>query len=244
MNPAMLLKLQKLLRSLSSGKGMHALGKKARSSTRMEGPRIERLTQLKKKAADTPDALSGEDKELLRTLRREEARAGRGEAFARGTAKRRAVMEGRRKEEFFDDGGYGWDKPVAGALYRIGRRPMVSAVGAAAAAPVAYQAVAEPLGRGYLEELGVVGPRGEAAARMYGERADQAQSAMDMRRRRMERQRAENLARLAQIDPHAYLEMATGERLAPGTRVFGGKPRQDILEMVSSRLAEGAYPMV
>lgn len=245
MNVSAIMKLQALLRQLSSGKGWHSVGKKVRAGSRMKPEVGGRYRSVKAKGDATPEALTPEEKEFLKKTASDARREARGEAFARGTARRRAVDQGKVKDRFGDDGGYSFLKqPVAGALYQLGRRPLVSAVGAAASLPTAYQMVGEPLGRGYAEEVGLVGPRGEAAQRAFGERAEQAQGAMEMRQRRLERQKAENLARLAQVDPHAYMEMATGERLAPGTQVFGGRPRQDILDMVAGRLGEGSYPMM
>jgi len=63
-------------------------------------------------------------------------------------------------------------------------------------------------------------------------------------RRKAERYRqlvAINTARLAQSDPHLYNEVMAGRRLAQGTRLFGGTPRQDLMDSLAARMATGQY---
>lgn len=58
---------------------------------------------------------------------------------------------------------------------------------------------------------------------------------------RLRRTMAMNTARLASLDPHLYNEVLAGRRLAPGTVVFGGTPRKDLMDLLAARMSGGSY---
>ncbi len=68
-----------------------------------------------------------------------------------------------------------------------------------------------------------------------------AMTAEAYRMERLRRTMAINTARLAALNPHLYNEILAGRKLAPGSVVFGGEPRTDLMEMLTSRMAQGQY---
>lgn len=70
--------------------------------------------------------------------------------------------------------------------------------------------------------------------------ADQRNNELMMRRmNRLQMNMAMNTARLARLDPHLYNEVLAGRRLARGTRVFGGQPRTDLMELLAAKMSTG-----
>ncbi len=61
------------------------------------------------------------------------------------------------------------------------------------------------------------------------------------RAERLRRTMAINTARLAALNPHLYNEVLAGRKLAPGSVVFGGEPRTDLMDLLTSRMAQGDY---
>lgn len=61
------------------------------------------------------------------------------------------------------------------------------------------------------------------------------------RAERLRRTMAINTARLAALNPHLYNEVLAGRKLAPGSVVFGGEPRTDLMDLLTSRMAQGEY---
>ena len=53
--------------------------------------------------------------------------------------------------------------------------------------------------------------------------------------------RREALAKLASAQPQVFNEVSAGRRLPRGARVFGGRPRTDLLEMLASQMASGEF---
>lgn len=51
---------------------------------------------------------------------------------------------------------------------------------------------------------------------------------------------AENMARLAHADPDLYNQVMAGRRLPRGARVFGGRPRTDLLQELGAMMATGS----
>lgn len=76
--------------------------------------------------------------------------------------------------------------------------------------------------------------------RLIGEEK-QAVVAEAYRMERLRRTMAINTARLAALNPHLYNEVLAGRKLAPGSVVFGGEPRTDLMQMLTSRMAQGQY---
>jgi len=58
---------------------------------------------------------------------------------------------------------------------------------------------------------------------------------------RLLRQMAINTSRLASIDPHLYNEVLAGRRLPKGAVMFGGKPREDLMEALAMKMSTGEF---
>lgn len=226
-------------RDLGSGEGK---GWDARREASERAKGAARVEEIKKKQ---PDQVTPEDKAFLEEWKKggwERRQEAWGQAYAEGVRDRRRVQRGQEKESLWSDGGYGFTKPGRGYLYQLGRRPVSAGLGTALTGMAGAQMVGVPLARGWAEDMGITEPREATLRRFYAENAG-AGAGVEMRRRRLEQQMAENMARLAQVDPQAYTELAAGRELPQGARVFGGRPRMDILEQVAGRISQGGYPM-
>lgn len=73
------------------------------------------------------------------------------------------------------------------------------------------------------------------------EQAWQQKQAATLRQRRLQRDMAENASRLAAVAPDVYNRVLAGRMLPKGAVVLGGEPRTDLLEELTTGMAQGAY---
>lgn len=259
MNPAILARLMALLKGARAGapgaKWADFTRKAAGVRDRVSPSQIKRFKELRKKAGVDPDfasTLKPADKELLdRGVPSIPERMGR--AFAEGGARRRGAMSKDGPDKLIEGNPYGFFKqPFEEAAYTAGRRPVLTALGALPLIAGAGGAAKGFVG-GVAEDTGIADLLGSTVSERFlpdyeqvaGRRAAaagiQAQSQLSSQSRRTERIMAENLARLAQVDPQAYREFAAGRQLPQGARVFGGQPRTDILEEIAMGIQNGRY---
>lgn len=58
---------------------------------------------------------------------------------------------------------------------------------------------------------------------------------------RLRQARASNEAMLARMNPSLYTQVLAGRRLPEGAVVIGGVPRRDLMDQLTSAMAEGAF---
>lgn len=71
-----------------------------------------------------------------------------------------------------------------------------------------------------------------------GKRREEQLLAM-LKSRRLDQMRADNLARVAQLRPDLYNQVAVGRRLPRGAVVIGGKPDTEALARLGDMMARG-----
>jgi hypothetical protein len=59
--------------------------------------------------------------------------------------------------------------------------------------------------------------------------------------RRLRQRMLESAMRLAATDPQTYTEVLAGRKLPMGAVVFGGQPREDLMERLAAGMAQGEY---
>ena len=57
----------------------------------------------------------------------------------------------------------------------------------------------------------------------------------------LQRRIAQSSMRLAALDPHLYNEVMAGRSLPKDAVVFGGQPRQDLMEELAMGMAQGQF---
>ena len=82
--------------------------------------------------------------------------------------------------------------------------------------------------------------------RLWGKEEQERQAyiqykAQETRMRRLQRDMAENAARLAAVAPDVYNRVMAGRMLPKGAAVFGGNPRTDLLEQLTLAMSKGEY---
>lgn len=72
-------------------------------------------------------------------------------------------------------------------------------------------------------------------------RRRRAEAAQGMRARRLQRAMADNMSRLAAVNPQLYNQLLVGRLLPQGAVVIGGGQRTDFLESVAYQMATGGF---
>jgi hypothetical protein len=71
--------------------------------------------------------------------------------------------------------------------------------------------------------------------------ARQNQLLQEIEQQKLEQARALNEIRLSQMDPHLYAEISVGRQLPMGAVPIGGMQRRDLLDEVTTNMANGGY---
>jgi hypothetical protein len=115
--------------------------------------------------------------------------------------------------------------------------PITAGAGTLLGATVVGRAAGEPLGEAIVTDVG--GRTQQLAGAI--EFQTRQQMLLQERIQRIQELKAQQLARLAGMDPHLYNQLRAGRLLPRGGRMFGNVDRVDALDQVAGAMLEGRF---